>query len=168
MCISVHLHLERDQGRRSFTTSVVSSNSFDLFFSVLVCMQEQQNCSKTWHIDTKIVSNGISKISFCFYVEKKTIFLFIYIMFWYRDFQARCEKLSCEKWKIDHIFRIRICLFKPWLSLPFHSLQLPVLSAVFCLLHVKCMYFLFKSNSLLSIKNQSINHMYSDSSCHFI
>ena len=59
------LHLQADQQRKSFTTQVVSLNSCDLFFTVLVCIQEQQNCShKTWHFHIEIVPNGCKRISF--------------------------------------------------------------------------------------------------------
>ena len=93
-----YLHLERDQGRRSFTTSVVSSNSFDLFFSVLVCMQEQQSCSlKTWHIDTKIVSNGISKISFVSLLRKK-LFFYLYIL----CFDIVIFRLGVKNWVVKN------------------------------------------------------------------
>ena len=44
----------------------------------------------------EIVSNGSSKICFVSLLRKKLFFLFD-IMFWYRDFQARWEKLRLEK-----------------------------------------------------------------------
>ena len=63
VCISVHL--QANQWRKSFTTYVVSLNSCDLFLSVSMYMQEQQNCShKTWLIGTKIVPNGNNRINF--------------------------------------------------------------------------------------------------------
>ena len=53
------MHLQADQQCKSFTTQVVSLNSCGLFATVLVYIQEQQNCShETWHIHIEIVSNG--------------------------------------------------------------------------------------------------------------
>ena len=37
-------HLQVDQLRKSFTTHIVSLNSYDLLLVVLVYMQQQQNC----------------------------------------------------------------------------------------------------------------------------
>ena len=63
VCIS--LQLQEDQQHKSFTTQVISLNCCDLFLTVLVYMQEQQNCShKTCHICIEIVSNCSSRISF--------------------------------------------------------------------------------------------------------
>ena len=59
-------------------------------------MQKQQNCShKTGHIGTKTVSNGSSKISFVSLLRKNSFYLFI--LFWYFEFQARHEELCREK-----------------------------------------------------------------------
>ena len=43
-------------------------------------------------------------------------------MFWYLDFQARWEKLHCEKWKMDQISRwIRTCISPNQLEISFLS-----------------------------------------------
>ena len=71
-------------------------------------MKEQQNCShETRHMGIEIDSNSTSKISFVSLLGKKLFFLF-YIKFWFREFQARCEKLCREKWKMNCISRITI------------------------------------------------------------
>ena len=76
-CIS--LHLKADQWCKNCTTQVVSLNNCDQFLTVLVYMQEQQNCSqKTWHICIAIVSNGSSKISFVSLLKKILCFDILY------------------------------------------------------------------------------------------
>ena len=64
----------------------------------------------------EIISNGSSKKSFVSLLMRKLFFLF-YLVFWYRDFLARMEKVRREKWKIDFIFRITIRHFEPYLSM---------------------------------------------------
>ena len=64
---SAYHYSYRQISNKNFTTQIVSLNSCDLFLTVLVYMQEQQNYSlthKTWHICIKIVSNSCSRISF--------------------------------------------------------------------------------------------------------
>ena len=57
--------IKEDQRSKSFTFPVVFLISWDLLLTVLVYMQEQQNCSnKTSHICFEIASNCSSRISF--------------------------------------------------------------------------------------------------------
>ena len=61
--VCASLHLQTDQWRKIFITLTVTLNSYDLFLTVLVYMQQQNNCShKTWHIHIEIAFNGMKKV----------------------------------------------------------------------------------------------------------
>ena len=58
----ISLHPQEDQWCKSLAIQATSLDSRDLFSTVLVYVQEQQNCfHKTWYIYIEIVSNGCSR-----------------------------------------------------------------------------------------------------------
>ena len=87
-------------------------------------MQQQQNCSlKTWHIDTKIISNGSSKISFVSLLRKKTFFCLYISCFGILIFRLGVKNciMKNEKWiafpKLQHLKNKWYYLLR-WKKLP--------------------------------------------------